>query len=124
MLAATSICAFSPSGRRRVMRAENESSPPDGVGSAPLPLPRRRRLGIATGEANLDPAGHRVGKCERRFADDVEQSQVKRRAERLGQPAAGVHCGLVAGERCGRGEILLDRVDVMGHLHDPTMTSL
>ena len=81
-------------------------------------------LGVATGEANLDPAGHRVREGERRLADDVEQTQVQRGAERLREPAAGLHGGLVGGERCCRGEVLLDRVDVMCHLHGCTMTSL
>ena len=78
-IAATSICAFSPSGRRRVMRAEKESSAPAAcTGSGCLLLLDVDELRIAAGEANLDAAGNRVGQRERRLADDVEQPQVKR----------------------------------------------
>ena len=106
------------------MRAEKASSALAdcaGSGSSSSDVDELR---VAAGEANLDPAGHRAREGERRLADDVQQTQVQRGAERLGQPAAGLHGGLVGGERCCRGEVLLDRVDVVCHLHGGTMTSL
>ncbi len=178
MLAATSICAFSPSGRRRVMRAENESSAPacaNRAGARLEPALKRAHdpgvdrgafeiggdlelrlqpfgqaqrdaggegvvarglrglrlllfdvdeLRIPAGEANLDPPRHRARQGERGLADDVQQSQVQRGAERLGEPATGLHGGLVVGERCCRSEVLLDGVDVVCQLHEGTMTSL
>ena len=42
---------------------------------------------------------------------------MERGAERLAQTAAGLGGGLVRGERGGRGEVLLDRVEVVCHLH-------
>ena len=65
------------SGRERVVGAGPARAP------APLLLLDVDELGIAAGEADLDAAGNRGGERERRLADDVEQAQVERGAERL-----------------------------------------
>ena len=95
------------------MRAEKESSAPVDLHGLRRLLFDVHELGIAAGEANLDAAGDRFGQGERRLVDDVEQPQVERGPERLGQAAAGLGSPLVGGERGGRREVLLDRVDVV-----------
>ena len=82
-------------------------------------------LGIAAGEPDLDARGSQLAReLEGRLAEQVEEAQVERRAERLAQAAGRLGRGLVTEAR-GREEVLLDRVDVAVELHrDITMTSL
>ena len=105
------------------MRAERASSPEGAAGSACLLLDVDE-LGLPAGETNLDPAGNLGVERERDLVEEVEQPQLERGLERLREPPARLLRGLVAGERGGGGEVLLDRVDVGCQLHGRTMTSL
>ena len=104
------------SGREGVVRAQRLS----GLGLLLLDVDE---LGLAADEANLDASGNLGGERERELSEQVEQAQVERGLDRLGEPVTGLARGVVARDGGRVGEILLKRLNVRCHLHGRTMTS-
>ena len=82
-------------------------------------------LRIASGESNFDASRVELAAdLQGGLAEEVEQAEVERRRERLAQAASGLGGRLVS-ETGGRGEVLLDRLDVTSScIVTVTMTSL
>ena len=74
-------------------------------------------LRVASGEAHLDVCGGELlVERQRRLGQEVEQSQLQRRRERVREAPRRLGCRIVA-ERRDRLEVRLDRLHVPGELH-------
>jgi len=88
------------------------------------PIHDDHELGLAAGETDLDPTGFELAAdLESGLAEEVEEPQMERGAERLAQAASGLGGRLVSEAR-GCREVVLNRLNVTLELHDDiNMTS-
>ena len=117
LLATTSICAFSASGSRSVMRALRSSPGAGGESASPRSIVDEDELRIAPREPYLDmPRGELGVERQRRLGENVEEPELERRSDRSREPLACHGGGLVA-ERSGCRKVGLDCLNVPFDVH-------